>query len=447
MKANKQYAILVIEDDSTMRAGIQTVLEKEGYRVRSATDGIDGAAFFAEQKPDLVITDLKLPGKSGMHLLKEFLESDPDLPVILISAYGTIDLAVNALKTGARDFIAKPFSIDELKTKVADVFRNKVPHKLTEHGLPSYYGMIGTSPAIKQIQKQARQIAIVSSSVLITGESGTGKELLARAIHAESKRSSNIFLAVNCGAFTDTLLESELFGHEQGAFTGAVKQHKGIFEQADGGTILLDEVGEVSPNLQVRLLRVLQDQTFQRVGGAQEISVDVRIIAATNRDLREAIKGKEFREDLYFRLNVLPINVPPLRERREDIPDLITYIIQRKCKHLDRDEPTFDEAAIAKLRNYNWPGNIRELENLLERILVFSAQSKITADEIYLDQLDADARKFDGTLPEVLENTECEMIKSAMENSAGIKQKAAKLLGIKTSTLYYKLEKYGLLED
>jgi DNA-binding NtrC family response regulator len=447
MTANRQYTILIIEDDSTMREGIHTVLEKERHLVYSAEDGLQGLALYHEHHPDLVITDLKLPGKSGMHLLQEILELSPDLPVILISAFGTIDLAVNALKTGARDFIAKPFSIDELKAKVADIFKTQMPQKLVGESLPSYHGMIGSSPAIILLQEQGRQIAKVSSPVLITGESGTGKELLAKAIHTDSDRSNKIFLAVNCGAFTDTLLESELFGHEQGAFTGAIKQHKGIFEQADGGTILLDEIGEVSPKLQVKLLRVLQEQTFQRVGGTQEQSVDVRIIAATNRDLREAIKAKQFREDLYFRLNVLPINVPPLRERREDITDLINYIIRQKCKSLGREEPTFDAEAISKLQTYNWPGNIRELENLLERILVFSPQPNITASEIYLDQSPPNSPVAEGTLPEVLENTEYEMIKSALEKSGGVKQKAAKLLGIKTSTLYYKLEKYGLFEE
>ncbi|MFC1481979.1 sigma-54-dependent transcriptional regulator, partial [Candidatus Neomarinimicrobiota bacterium] len=378
---------------------------------------------------------------------QEFLEMSPDLPVILISAFGTIDLAVSALKTGARDFIAKPFSIDELKAKVTDIFKYKTPHQHAEQPILSYHGMIGSSPAIKQLQEQGRQIARVSSPVLITGESGTGKELLARAIHADSDRSSKIFLAVNCGAFTDTLLESELFGHEQGSFTGAIRQHKGIFEQANGGTILLDEIGEVSPNLQVKLLRVLQEQTFQRVGGTQEQSVDVRVIAATNRDLREAITTKQFREDLYFRLNVLPIIVPPLRDRREDIPDLINYIMQQKCKLLGRGEPVFDAEAISKLQDYTWPGNIRELENLLERILVFSTNPSITAREIYLDQALPDSSRAAGTLPEILENTEYEMIKSALEKSGGIKQKAAKLLGIKTSTLYYKLEKYGMTGD
>ncbi len=447
MSGNTQHSILVIEDDSTMRQGICTVLEKAGFTMYSAEDGLEGLGLYSRQHPDLVITDLKLPGKSGMHLLQELLELDPNLPVILISAFGTIDLAVNALKTGARDFIAKPFSIDELKAKVADIFKHSVPRQHNDHPLPSYHGMIGTSAAIKLVQEQGQQIAKVASPVLITGESGTGKELLARAIHADSDRSDKIFLAINCGAFSDTLLDSELFGHELGAFTGAVKQHKGIFEQADGGTILLDEIGEVSSNLQVKLLRVLQWQTFQRVGGTQEQSVDVRIIAATNRDLREAIEAKQFREDLYFRLNVLPITVPPLRERLDDIPDLISYITERKCAMLDRDAPVFDEAAIIKLQGYGWPGNIRELENLLERILVFSTKPVVTANEIYLEPAHQDRTRAKGTLPEVLESAEYEMIKSALEEAGGKKQKAAKLLGIKTSTLYYKLEKYGLYED
>lgn len=430
-----------------MREGIQTVLEREGYRVNSAADGFEGSRLFKTLPPDLVITDLKLPGKSGMHLLHEFLEANPSLPVILISAYGTIDLAVSALKSGARDFIAKPFSIDELKTKVSEILKHAPVTEIKSVAIPTFYGMVGSSPEMVLLQEQIRQVAKVDSPVLITGESGTGKELIVRAIHNESKRKEKAFLAVNCGAFTDTLLESELFGHEKGSFTGAIKQHKGIFEQADGGTILLDEIGEISPQLQIKLLRVLQHQSFQRLGGTEEISTDVRVIAATNRNLKEAIKGKQFREDLYFRLNVLPIYVPPLRERQADIPELIEYVLEVKCRSLGRESPGITDDAIEKLQRYPWPGNIRELENLLERILIFADSAVITADDIYLDEDSENLSESSGNLAEVLEDTEYRMIKNALEKSGGIKQRAAKMLGIKTSTLYYKMEKYGLFEN
>ncbi len=447
MKKSGENTILVIEDDSTMREGIQTVLEKEGYRVDCAADGFEGSQLFQTRRHSLVITDLKLPGKSGMHLLNEFLETNPALPVILISAYGTIDLAVSALKSGARDFIAKPFSIDELKRKVTEILKD-VPVPVIKIGaIPTFYGMVGSSAEMTDMQERIRQVAKVDRPVLITGETGTGKELISHAIHNESKRKDKIFLAVNCGAFTDTLLESELFGHEKGSFTGAVRQHKGIFEQADSGTILLDEIGDVSPQLQIKLLRVLQHQSFQRLGGTSEISTDVRVIAATNRNLKEAIKNKQFREDLYFRLNVLPIDVPPLRERPSDVPDLIEYVMEVKCRGLGRGIPKICEDAIEKLQRYSWPGNIRELENLLERILIFSDSGVITADDIYFDEDNEEVSESTGKLTEVLEDTEYRMIKDALEKSGGVKQRAARMLGIKASTLYYKMEKYGLIND
>ena len=446
MSKQDKTKILVIEDDATMREGIQTVLEKDGYPVLSAADGIQGSSLFRSESPKLAIIDLKLPGKSGMHLLHEFLEVDPNMAVILISAYGTIDLAVSALKSGARDFIAKPFSIDELRAKVSEVLKNLPLPQIQMEAVPTVYGMVGSSAGMSTLKERILQAGKVSSAVLISGESGTGKELIARAIHAESKRKDKVFLAVNCGAFTDTLLESELFGHEKGSFTGAIREHHGIFEQADQGTILLDEIGDVSSQLQVKLLRVLQHQSFQRLGGTETISTDVRIITATNRNLAEAVRNKEFREDLYFRLNVLPIVVPPLRERSADIPELIDYLMEIKCRNLDVSKPMITAHAIEKLQAYSWPGNIRELENLLERVLIFSEGATIEAGDILFDEPIENNAGISGTLPEVLEDTEYKMIKSALAKAGGVKQKAARMLGIKTSTLYYKMEKYGLFE-
>jgi DNA-binding NtrC family response regulator len=447
MKKIDKTKILVIEDDATMREGIQTVLEKEGYPVFSAADGIQGSSLFRSESPQLAIIDLKLPGKSGMHLLHEFLEIDPTLAVILISAYGTIDLAVSALKSGARDFIAKPFSIDELRAKVSEILKNLPLQHIQVEDVPTFYGMVGSSPGMKTLQERTQQAGKVDSAVLVSGESGTGKELIARAIHCESKRKDKVFLAVNCSAFTDTLLESELFGHEKGSFTGAIRQHHGIFEQADQGTILLDEIGEISPQLQVKLLRVLQHQSFQRLGGTETISTDVRIIAATNRNLTQAVRDKQFREDLYFRLNVLPIAVPPLRNRATDIPELIKYLMEIKCRSLEIPKPMITGQAVEKLQGYSWPGNIRELENLLERVLIFSDGGTIEAGDIFFDESVESIADTAGTLPEVLEDTEYRMIKNALAKSGGVKQKAARMLGIKTSTLYYKMEKYGLFEN
>ena len=444
MNTNENIKILVVEDDRTMCDGMVTVLRKEGYRVNVARDGAAGSRLFRKERPDLVLTDLKLPEKSGMQLLNEFKATDPDLPVILISAFGTIDLAVNALKSGAYDFIPKPFSVDELKNKVALALKRKLMTTVDDRAEDSFHGLIGSSAMMQKVFEIISQVAKVDSPVLITGESGTGKELVARAIHAESSRRRRHFLAVNCGALTDTLLESELFGHEKGAFTGAIRQHAGIFEQADGGTILLDEIGEISVAMQVKLLRVLQRQVFQRVGGANEITTNVRVIAATNKELKKAIKEKTFREDLFFRLNVLPLRIPPLRERSGDIKDLIEHIVHKKCAELGREVPAFDDYALGMLESYPWPGNIRELENFLERLLIFSKDAKIAPTAICLDEPDETFPTVSGKLTDVLEETEILMIKRALQETGGIKQRAARLLGIKTSTLYYKMDKYGI---
>ena len=440
--------ILVIEDDKTMREGIATVLKIQGYAIHTAEDGHAGAQMFRELKPDLVISDMKLPGKGGMNLLQEFQEQSPDTPFILISAFGTIDLAVNALKLGARDFIAKPFSIDELKSKVAHIFEDHQPRKVeVKVATDSFHGLVGTSEQMQKLIAQIKQIAAVDSPVLITGESGTGKELIARAMHLESPRASKQIVSINCSALTDTLLESELFGHEKGAFTGAVRQHQGIFEQAHGGTILLDEIGDISAQLQVKLLRVLQNQSFQRVGGTEQIEVDVRVIAATNRDLQTAMEKKQFREDLFFRLNVIPLTIPALRERPEDIPGLVSHFLELKCDRLKRDVPEIGIRTMTKLCEYAWPGNIRELENFLERLLIFSEGGAITPDQIYLENAPRKSSQSGGRLNEVLEHTERELIRDALNWARGVKQKAARKLGLKTSTLYYKMEKYDLFDE
>jgi len=440
--------ILVIEDDRTMREGIATVLKLQGYIMHTAEDGHLGAQMFRELHPDLVISDMKLPGKGGMNLLQEFQDQSPETPFILISAFGTIDLAVNALKLGATDFIAKPFSIDELKSKVAQIFEDHPPKKpATKPAIEGFHGLVGSSEHMEKLIGQIKQIAAVDSPVLITGESGTGKELIARALHLESPRAAHEMVAINCSALTDTLLESELFGHEKGAFTGAVKQHQGIFEQAHGGSILLDEIGDISPQLQVKLLRVLQDQTFQRVGGTEQIKVDVRVIAATNRDLQIAMDKKLFREDLFFRLNVVPLMIPALRERPEDIPDLVHHFVEMKCNRLKRDIPELGSRTLGKLSEYVWPGNIRELENFLERLLIFSEGPDITVDQIYFEKTPEKQELSSGKLNDVLEQTERDLIRDALNWAGGIKQKAARKLGVKTSTLYYKMEKYQLFEE
>ena len=445
MSASSPITLLVVEDDLTMRDGIRTVLEREGHTVVAADSGEEGVRLFRAEQPAVVITDLRLPGKSGMELLQECLALRPETVVILISAYGTIDLAVQALKEGARDFIAKPFTIDELRMKVRQVIRD-LPAAAGAGEPPGFRGMVGESVAVRDLFRIIRDVASVDSPVLITGESGSGKELAARAIHAESRRREKPFLALNCGALTESLLESELFGHEQGAFTGAVHQHKGVFERAHTGTILLDEIGEISQRMQVKLLRVLQYQTFHRVGGTEEIRTDVRVIASTNRDLKAAIREKTFREDLFFRLNVLPVHVPALRERKDDIPLLARHLTARKAAQLEKPAPEWSPEALKKLQHYSWPGNIRELENFLERLLIFHKKDRVTAPDIYFEE-PAQGTGAAATLTEVLENTEYAMIRDALQKSGGVKQRAARLLGIKTSTLYYKMDKYGIERD
>ena len=428
-----------------MREGMELVLNKSGHRVLTAEDGMLGAELFRSQRPDLVITDLKLPGKSGMELLQEFRAHAPDTPVILISAFGTIDLAVNAVKLGARDFIEKPFSIEELTAKIKYVL-DEAPTKKRPTLSKQTKKIVGSSPVMAELMTQVEQIARVNSPVLITGESGTGKEVMARAIHEASGRQEAQMLAINCSALTDTLLESELFGHEKGAFTGAHKQHRGIFEQAHGGSILLDEIGDISPQLQVKLLRVLQEQSFQRVGGTETIKVDVRVMAATNRDLEQAMEAGSFREDLFFRLNVIPLSIPPLRQRMEDIPELVSHFVARKCAALEKDIPNISEATLQKMVDHDWPGNIRELENFLERLLVFHVGDEIKPEQLVFGRSRTNG-PTSGKLNDVMEHTEIEMIRDALVRSAGVRQEAARQLGIKTSTLYYKMEKYGLFEE
>ena len=446
MTKKDKIKLLVIEDDNTMRQGIQTVLGKSGYDVIAAKNGYEGVRLFSEEHPDLVISDLKLPGKNGMELLKEILEKRPKTIMIIISAYGTIDLAVNALKLGAKDFITKPFTVDELRTKVKHVLEeNPIIKPMNSYESKStFHGLVGNSLESQNLNKQITQVAKVTSAVLITGESGTGKELIARAIHIESNRKHKLFLAINCSALTESLLESELFGHEKGAFTGAVKLHRGLFEHADGGTLFLDEVGDISQRTQAKLLRVLQQKTFQRVGGTEEIKTNVKIIAATNKDLKKAIQNKEFREDLYFRLNVLPLHALPLRERRDDIPLLIDYINEKKALELQVKMRQWSPKAMEKIQQYPWPGNVRELENFLERVLIFAHEEIITETEIYFDMIESEPHLKKGSLTDVLDDTEYKMIKDALKKTGGIKQRAARLLGIKTSTLYYKMEKFGI---
>lgn len=454
--------ILVIEDNATMREGIMEVL-KPHYSVECAASGNDGLALIRKQYFDLVITDYKMTGMDGMDVLKHVKEMSSDSEVILITAFGTVDIAVEAMKAGASDFITKPFSPDELLLKIEKILKiyrerrqfikTDEENKYLRDEIRDKYNfgeIIGSSSKMKEVYDLVRKSSETDSSVVIFGESGTGKELIARAIHYTSPRKDKPFIKVNCAALTETLLESELFGHEKGSFTGAIKTKKGRFELADTGTLFLDEIGDISPNVQVKLLRVIQEQEFERVGGEVTLHVDTRIIAATNRNLMEEVKKGAFREDLYYRLHVIPILLPPLRERKEDIIQLVEFFIRKLEK--DRGKKIIIEPGVFELlQSYPWPGNVRELENIVERAVVLADHNKLTVSDF--NMLQAGVPEFIMNLEEaesigldhLLEKIEKSMIEKALAKTGGARTEAARILGIKTSAFYYKLEKYGLM--
>ncbi|MFA4837935.1 MAG: sigma-54 dependent transcriptional regulator [Candidatus Neomarinimicrobiota bacterium] len=447
----KNFKILIVEDNQSLRDGMTAFLKKDGFDAVSAEDGKKGLALFLASSFPLVITDIKMPELDGISLFKTIKSLRPATDVILITAYASVDLAVETMKCGAEDFITKPFSIAELRKKVETIYTRFSARQQVESSSVETPLLIGQSPMIQKIRTLIEKVAKVNSPVLITGESGTGKELVARTIHQQSFCQNGPFVAVNCGALTESLLESELFGHEKGSFTGAIKTHAGKFEISDGGTLFLDEIGEMSPALQVKVLRVLQTKQFHRVGGEKPISSDFRLITATNKDLQAAIQDGSFRSDLFYRINVIPINIPPLRERNEDIPLLIDFIIRNKSEKLGRKTPTIDASVIRKLTHYTWSGNIRELENFLERALVFIEEDRFSDDLFAFADLGetnrGSAPQPDGNLVQSVEKIEREMIVNALRASKGVKQHAADALNIKTGALYYKIDKYRIEES
>jgi len=445
------YTILIVEDNQSMRDGLLASLQKEGYSVAGVADGQEAWSLLQNQRFDLIITDIKMPGLDGLTLMKKVKNLAPMTNIILITAFPTVDIAVDAMKCGAQDFITKPFALAELRQKVEALYRRKFVQLKPSLSEPEFPDLIGNSPAIRQIRQLIAKIAPGDSPILITGESGVGKELVARLIHQASRHKDGPFLAVNCGALTETLLESELFGHEKGAFTGAHKTHIGKFEQSNSGTLFLDEIGDMSTALQVKLLRVLQTKQFQRVGGEKFITSDFRLICATNINLEKKIKDGEFRSDLYYRINVIPLTIPPLRERPSDIPLLVDYLLQLKANRLGRKIPRIEPNVMARLISYSWPGNVRELENFIERALVF-IEEDIFSEKLFnfgdlpentslLNQTDTPAAR---DLTAQISQIEREMIIKALRDQHGVKQRAAEQLRIKPSTLYYKLDKYGI---
>jgi two-component system response regulator HydG len=451
--------VMVVEDNDTMRLGISESLQREGYDVCAYDNGLAALERFKQKPTDLAVVDLKMMQIDGVETLKKIKAINPGTQVLMVSAYGTVDVAVNTIQLGAADFLTKPFSPEELRVRVKKIWQHcqneKRLESLEEHNRLlnqeltfGYADIVGKSESIASVFKLIDQVAKKESTVLIQGESGTGKELIAHAIHRKSDRSENPFIKINCGALNENLLESELFGHEKGAFTGAVKQKKGRFELANEGTLFLDEIGDISSSMQIKLLRVLQEGEFERVGGEETLKCDVRIIAATNRDLQKRIADEHFRSDLYYRLSVIPIMLPPLRERKEDIPLLVSYFLNRLAEKFRQPVKQIDESGLELLVNYYWPGNIRELENLLERLYVIAPELHIETNLIaqHLTGTVIPSTNFE-QLP--LENAvfafEKNLVVQAMKKADNVKNRAAKILGIRTSALYYKLEKFGLL--
>jgi putative PEP-CTERM system response regulator len=449
-------SILVIEDKDSMQKMLTATLESEGYEVEAASDGYSGIEKAREKRYDIILTDLKLPMMDGLGVLSEVKEIDPDTSIIMMTAYGTIETAVEAMRMGAYDFLTKPFDTDHLSVIIKRALENR--RLMAENTLLSeelghnlgFNNIIGVSDKIKEVSELVQKVTKSDTTVLFLGESGTGKELFARAIHHLSNRSKEPYVTINCASIPRELLENELFGSERGAFTGSVARKMGKFEIANGGSIFLDEVGDLDIALQAKLLRVLQEKTFERLGGNKVICVDVRIIAASNTDLKEAIAKKQFREDLYYRLSVFPITIPPLRERREDIAHLANYFVEKYCKEMNKKPKKFSRDALCLLDKYNWPGNVRELENTIERAIILCSGKTITPDHLAIRiPSAAEIRLREGAgLKEVGAYAQAEaekgLIKRVLTQTRGNKRKAAEILKVDYTTLFEKLKKYGL---
>jgi len=449
-------SILVIDDKENVRKMLSKTLEMEGYEVEAVEDGFIGLEKAKEKKYDLVLTDLKLPKMNGLEVLTKVKELDPEMAVIVMTAYGTVETAVQAMKEGAFDYLAKPFDPDHLNVLIKRALENRrllaenvLLREELAHNL-GYAEIIGKCEKMKEVSKLVRKVSPSDTTVLLLGESGTGKELFARAIHSLSQRRDGPYVAINCAAIPHELLENELFGSEKGAYTGSVARKMGKFEIAEGGTIFLDEVGDLDVALQAKLLRVLQEKNFERLGGTKTISVNVRLIAASNADLKKAIEKKSFREDLYYRLSVFPLQIPPLRERIEDIPELASYFIEKYCTEMKKFKKTVSREAMKLLERYHWPGNVRELENTIERAIILCEGKKIEPEHLALRiQTPNEIRLREGAgLKEVGQHAQAEAERSLiiriLNQSRGNKRKTAEILKIDYTTLFEKIKKYNI---
>ena len=454
--------VLVVDDDQHYRNAVVRILLRAGHEVTGAHDASEAMRTVTAEPLDLVMCDVKMPGISGLELVRRVHEACPDLPCIIITGYGGAEASVDALKAGAFWYLEKSMegeSHDVLRRLAQQAIEHgqlKAENRRLQQELQGRYrfrNVVGQSEALRQVLSIVERVAETDSTVLITGESGTGKELIARALHFNSARAERPFVTVNCGAIPEELLESELFGHVKGAFTGAVNARVGRFSLADGGTLFLDEIGDMSPNLQVKLLRALQDQTFEPVGSSETQHVDLRIVAATNQDLQTAIAEKRFREDLYYRLNVIPIESPALRERKGDVPLLIHHFLECFCADKELGPSTLSDAALAALSTHSWPGNVRELENLIERLVVLCGEGEIGLDDLP-EELRGGAPPIPSTAPrlpeiglsfrEAVDRFETDLILQALERTHWNKNQAARLLGLNRTTLLEKIKKKGL---
>jgi nitrogen regulation protein NR(I) len=470
--------ILIVDDDSSMRYSLNRMLEGRGLGVSLAKNGIEALERFAQDQPDLVVMDIKMPGRSGLEVLREIKERDPKALVILMTAFGTTETAIEAMKFGAFDYILKPFDIPQMRglveraLEISRMMKKMVSLPDREETRGSEETLVGSSPAMQQVYKMIGQVAPTEVTVLLRGESGTGKEMVARAIYHHSRRGDKPFLPVNCAAIPETLLESELFGHEKGAFTGALTRRVGKFEQCHGGTLFLDEIGDMTPATQAKILRVLQDRQFERLGGSERITSDVRVIVATNKDLEKAIREGTFRQDLYYRLKVVTLHLPPLRERKEDIPELVRYFLQRFRADINRDVLDISPKSLENLMRYHWPGNVRELENAVKRALVIAKSHSLLPEDFSLEGMEREmgpaehldleerlqkmmepvfkellelSRRNPGT--DLMSELERILIKRALQETKGNQVQAAVLLGISRNTLRSKIERYRIRKD
>jgi two-component system response regulator PilR (NtrC family) len=453
--------ILVVDDEQSLREVLSIMLKRTGYAVTSVADGEEAVELLGKEIFDLVITDLRMPKMDGMEVLRAAKSASPETVVLVITAFATADSAVEAMKQGAFDYLTKPFQVDEVQLIIRNALEKR---RLTTENIllkremasqSSFAQLVGQSEAMQKVFEVVRKVADSKSNVLICGESGTGKELVARAIHYNSSRNAMPFVAVNCSAVPETLLESELFGHMKGSFTGAMSNKAGLFEVANGGTIFLDEIGDTTPTIQVKLLRVIQEREFRRVGGNQDVKVDVRVVAATNRNLEKAVADGSFREDLYYRLDVIPIRLPPLRLRSGDIPLLVSHFLERFAKESGKPVPVFSPEAMRVLVGHEWRGNVRELENLIERVVAFSTGGAVTDIDVesWLHRsvapqaqqgisLDLTDEGLD--LEGLVNGIEKELLLKALERSKWVKKKAARLLRLNTRSFRYRLEKYAI---